>query len=80
MSTDHDIGYGWFLKTKDEKKNVEVVNRTLVNRLFSTLYDLLFGNSMCLQVPVKRRKSHIIPESGVHICECPGECMYIYTV
>ena len=23
---------------------------------------------------MKRRKSHVIPESGVHICDCPGEC------
>ena len=27
-----------------------------------------------LKVPVKRKESHIIPESGVHVCKCPGDC------
>jgi hypothetical protein len=48
MSTDHDISYGWYLKSEDGKKDVEVV-------------------------PVQRTKSHIIPESGVHVCESPGD-------
>ena len=27
-------------------------------------------------MPVQRTKSHIIPESGVHVCESPGDCKF----
>ena len=29
MSTDHDISYGWYLKSEDGKKDVEVVHLTV---------------------------------------------------
>ena len=38
---------------------------------------IVCGISVCLQVPVKKAKSHVIPENGMHICESPGECMFI---
>ena len=29
MSTDHDISYGWYLKSEDGKKDLEVVHLTV---------------------------------------------------
>ncbi len=27
-----------------------------------------------VQVPMQRRDSHVVPEYGVHVCECAGTC------
>ena len=27
-----------------------------------------------IQIPMKKMKSQIVPESGVHVCSSPGDC------
>ena len=48
MSTDHDISYGWYLKSEDGKKDVEVVHSTVsyyISVNMVSVKDLVMGLS-----------------------------------